>query len=116
MVSTTRTRALVAALAATALLAGCSAGAGSSATSPSPGGTPDAGEDTAGSTDDGSGTAAAPGGSQETVRVGLAAEPASLDFTTTGGAAIPQLLMDNVYETLVTVDQTGEIVPALAES
>ena len=41
----------------------------------------------------------------------------SLDFTTTGGAAIPAVLMDNVYETLVTVDpESGEIVDALAES
>ena len=51
------------------------------------------------------------------VRIGLVAEPASLDFTTTDGAAIPQLLLKNVYETLVTVDvDSGEIVPALAES
>src|SRR5690606_32369039 len=56
------------------------------------------------------------GPSDETVRVGLVAEPASLDFTTTDGAAIPQLLLDNVYETLVTVDvESGEIVGALAE-
>ncbi len=51
------------------------------------------------------------------VRIGLVAEPASLDFTTTDGAAIPQLLLKNVYEGLVTIDvESGEIVPALAES
>ncbi len=51
------------------------------------------------------------------VRIGLVAEPASLDFTTTDGAAIPQLLLKNVYETLVTVDvDSGQIVPALADS
>ncbi|MDY3126583.1 MAG: ABC transporter substrate-binding protein [Corynebacterium sp.] len=39
----------------------------------------------------------------------------SLDFTTTGGAAIPAALMDNVYETLVTVDpDSGELIPRLA--
>lgn len=50
------------------------------------------------------------------MRLGLVAEPASLDFTTSGGAAIPQLMMDNVYETLVAVDQEGDIVPSLAQS
>lgn len=53
----------------------------------------------------------------ELVRVGLIAEPASLDFTTTDGAAIPQLLLENVYEGLVTIDvESGEIVGALADS
>ncbi len=105
----TRSRALVAALATTVLLAGCSAGSGTS--SQPTGGT--GGTDTEGAT----GTGGSAGGpSDETVRVGLVAEPASLDFTTTDGAAIPQLLLDNVYETLVTVDvASGEIVGALAE-
>lgn len=105
----TRSRALVAALATAALLAGCSAGSG---TSSDP--TTDAG---GGATDgDGAtGTDGAAGASDEAVRVGLVAEPASLDFTTTDGAAIPQLLLDNVYETLVTVDvESGEVVGALA--
>lgn len=48
--------------------------------------------------------------------VGLVAEPASLDFTTKDGAAIPQALLYNVYETLVKVDQSGEIKPSLATS
>lgn len=103
----TRTRALVAAFATTALLAGCNAGAGTTGPGASEGETTGSGE----------GATAAPpeGASDETVRVGLVAEPASLDFTTTDGAAIPQLLLDNVYETLVTVDvTTGEVVGALA--
>ena len=50
------------------------------------------------------------------VTLGLVAEPASLDFTSTDGAAIPQLLLDNVYETLVKVDSKGEFQPALATS
>ncbi|WP_165241677.1 ABC transporter substrate-binding protein [Corynebacterium lizhenjunii] len=37
----------------------------------------------------------------------------SLDFTSTGGAAITSALMGNVFETLVQVD-SGEIVPGLA--
>jgi peptide/nickel transport system substrate-binding protein len=49
--------------------------------------------------------------------MGLVLEPVSLDFTTQSGAAIPQVLLDNVYETLVQQDQsTGKIVPGLAKS
>lgn len=108
----TRSRALVAVLATAALLAGCSAGAG---TAPEPGAPSGTGGTGGSETGTDTGTAEPPGGSEETVRVGLVAEPASLDFTTTDGAAIPQLLLDNVYETLVTVDATsGEIEPALA--
>ncbi len=46
--------------------------------------------------------------------VALTGEPVNLDFTTTAGAAIPQAMMSNVYEGLVTVDQTGAIKPLLA--
>lgn len=84
------TRLVVALLAATLALAGCSSSS-------------DDGNDSNGGTFEG-----------DKVVLGLVAEPASLDFTTTDGAAIPQLLLDNVYETLVKVDSSGEIVPALA--
>ncbi|WP_018296076.1 ABC transporter substrate-binding protein [Corynebacterium lubricantis] len=47
--------------------------------------------------------------------VGTSGAPASLDFTTTGGAAIPQALMSNVYETLVRIDENGEPAPHLAQ-
>ena len=127
MAASSKTRALIAALATAGLLAGCNAGAGTTTpTTPAPGGGSTGSTDTGSGTGstDGTGSTAAPGGqteepaaggSDETVRVGLVAEPASLDFTTTDGAAIPQLLLDNVYETLVTVDvESGEIVPALA--
>lgn len=50
------------------------------------------------------------------VVVGLTGEPSNLDFTTTSGSAIPQLLMNNVYEGLVTIDQEGEVQPQLAEA
>ena len=50
------------------------------------------------------------------VVVGTTGVPASLDFTTTGGAAIPQALMANVYEGLVRIDPAGQVAPHLAES
>src|SRR5436190_6017686 len=51
------------------------------------------------------------GGSAGSITIGLVAEPASLDFTKTDGAAIPQALLTNVYGTLVKQDQDGKIVP-----
>ncbi|MFC5939352.1 ABC transporter substrate-binding protein [Corynebacterium choanae] len=50
------------------------------------------------------------------VSVALSAAPASLDFTRTSGAAIPQALMRNVYETLVTIAQDGSLSSGLATS
>jgi peptide/nickel transport system substrate-binding protein len=50
------------------------------------------------------------------LNVGLVLEPASLDFTRIDGAAIPQALLSNVYETLVQHDQSGKIVPDRATS
>ncbi len=55
-------------------------------------------------------------GASQSLSIGLVAEPASLDFTTTDGAAIPQALLGNVYETLVKQDDSGKIVPSLAKS
>ncbi|USQ76534.1 ABC transporter substrate-binding protein [Ornithinimicrobium cryptoxanthini] len=96
-----RTRLLGAALAASFLIAGCNAGSSSD-------------DQTSGSdSTDSSADTAAPAG-EASVRVGLVAEPASLDFTTTDGAAIPQVLLYNVYETLVKIDQDGQMQPALA--
>ncbi|MDO5712276.1 MAG: ABC transporter substrate-binding protein, partial [Micrococcales bacterium] len=50
------------------------------------------------------------------LRVGMVAEPASLDFTTSDGAAIPQALLTNVYQGLVMMDGAGQIQPSLATS
>lgn len=51
------------------------------------------------------------------ISIAMTSSATSLDFTTTGGAAIPAALMDNVYETLVTIDpSTGDIIPRLAHS
>ena len=55
-------------------------------------------------------------GGRGTLNVGLTLEPASLDFTKIDGAAIPQVLLTNVYETLVKQDQDGKIIPSLATS
>ncbi|MDA2806844.1 ABC transporter substrate-binding protein [Nocardiopsis suaedae] len=55
------------------------------------------------------------GGDGDQVRVGLVAEPASLDFTSNDGAAIPQAMLSNVYEGLVELDEEGEVRPLLAE-
>lgn len=52
----------------------------------------------------------------DSIVVGTTGAPASLDFTTTGGAAIPQALMSNIYEGLVRIDAAGDIVPHLASS
>lgn len=68
------------------------------------------------STSGGSGATGGSGGSSSALTVGLVAEPASLDFTTTDGAAIPQVLLTNVYETLVKQDQAGKVVPSLAKA
>ena len=52
----------------------------------------------------------------DSIVVGTSGPPASLDFTTTGGAAIPSVLMRNVYETLISIDNNGDITPGLATS
>jgi peptide/nickel transport system substrate-binding protein len=86
----------VATAAAAVLLASCSAGSSSSPSSAGAGGSASA--------------------QNASLAVGLVAEPASLDFTTTDGAAIPQALLVNVYEGLVKLDDQGKIVPDLAKS
>ncbi|WP_224400717.1 ABC transporter substrate-binding protein [Corynebacterium poyangense] len=50
------------------------------------------------------------------LNVGTTTAMMSMDFTKESGAAIPQALMGNVYETLVTVDDSGNIQPLLATS
>ncbi len=88
--------ALVAAVALSATA--CSAGSGTTGTGSS------------------SGSAGQSGQSDASVAIGLVAEPASLDFGTTDGAAIPPALLYNVYVGLVELDQDGKIAPALAKS
>ncbi len=61
-------------------------------------------------------TTAPPASAIPEVKIGLQLEPPTLDLTTTAAAAIPQVLLYNVYETLVKLDETGAIQPLLAES
>jgi peptide/nickel transport system substrate-binding protein len=52
-----------------------------------------------------------------TLTVGLLLEPTNLNVRTTPGAALDQVLLDNVYQGLVTFKSgTFDITPALAES
>lgn len=69
---------------------------------------------TAGSTAVPPGRDAASTSQSRTPVVALHTSPASLDFTRTAGAAIPQAMMDNVYETLVRIDAQGKPIPLLA--
>nr|NLD40711.1 ABC transporter substrate-binding protein [Actinomycetales bacterium] len=92
-----RRRAAAIAAAAAFLLAACSAGSGNGTGNGS-----------------GSGDGTGSPGADATVRIGLAAVPANLDFTTTGGAAIFQALAGNVYEGLVELDSDGQVQPLLA--
>ncbi|MCC6496817.1 MAG: ABC transporter substrate-binding protein [Propionibacteriaceae bacterium] len=50
-----------------------------------------------------------------TLSVGATLEPASMDPWHNPAASIPQVLLYNVYETLVKVDSTGDIKPLLAQ-
>ncbi len=49
-----------------------------------------------------------------TLQVGLVLEPTNLDIRRTSGAALEQILIDNIYEGLVSRTQENEIVPRLA--
>ena len=48
------------------------------------------------------------------ITIGETLAPASLDITQQSGAAVPQALLYNVYETLVKIDDTGAYQPLLA--
>src|SRR5215470_3946017 len=51
-----------------------------------------------------------------TLSIGATAEPPTLDPTVSSAAAIPQVLLYNVYEGLVKLDGKGRIRPLLARS
>ncbi len=86
-----RRTALISALAATALILSACSGSPEPAASPTGEPDPDA-----------------------TLRVGLVLEPTNLDIRHTSGAALEQILIDNIYEGLVTRTQENEIVTRLA--
>jgi peptide/nickel transport system substrate-binding protein len=54
------------------------------------------------------------GGTDATVRVGLVLEPTSLDIRTQSGAALDQVLIDNVYQGLVGRTADGDVHDVLA--
>ena len=102
------------------VVTGCSAGSTTAGTTTAAPTTTAAG--TGGPTSAGESGAPSPSGStgaapsDASLAIGFVLEPDSLDFTQADGAAIPQLLLTNVYETLVKLDQDGKIVPSLADS
>jgi len=56
-----------------------------------------------------------PAGDRHTLVVGATLEPASMDAFHNSAASIPQVLLYNVYETLVKVDSDGKLKPLLAQ-
>lgn len=52
----------------------------------------------------------------DTMVIGATAAPPTLDLVSNAAAAIPQVLLYNVYETLVRVDDSGHLVGLLATS
>ncbi|HSJ28333.1 MAG TPA: ABC transporter substrate-binding protein, partial [Acidimicrobiia bacterium] len=61
-------------------------------------------------------TTAAQASAQTEAVIGLQLEPPTLDLTSSPAAAIPQVLLYNVYETLVKLEADGSITGLLAES
>ena len=57
-----------------------------------------------------------PSVAERTLSVGATLEPASMDPWHNPAASIPQVLLYNVYETLVKVDSSGNIKPLLAQA
>lgn len=63
----------------------------------------------------GGGTAPSPSAPAKTLVVGATAEPATMDPTAGPAAAVPQVMLYNVYETLVKMDGEGQLKPLLAQ-
>lgn len=53
---------------------------------------------------------------QSRIAIGMQQEPTSLDPTSDATASINTMLTQNVYEGLTSVDQSGAVIPQLAES
>ncbi|MFD1509434.1 ABC transporter substrate-binding protein [Lacimonas salitolerans] len=64
----------------------------------------------------GVGLVAAPASAQNRIVIGLQQEPTSLDPTADATASIDGMLTQNVYESLTTVDEAGNVQPQLAQS
>ncbi|MGJ3509173.1 ABC transporter substrate-binding protein [Enemella sp. A6] len=54
-------------------------------------------------------------GKSDTLVIGAVAHPPTMDAVTNDSAAIPQVLLYNVYETLVKMGSDGELQPLLAQ-
>ncbi|MGI9053246.1 MAG: ABC transporter substrate-binding protein [Ilumatobacteraceae bacterium] len=74
---------------------------------------------TAGSTGDSTGSTSdgtdAPAGGGEEVVIGAVLAPTSLDLITQAGAALDQILLDNIYETLLTANEDGGVEAGLTD-
>jgi len=57
-----------------------------------------------------------PAVAQSRIAIGMQQEPTSLDPTSDATASINTMLTQNVYEGLTSVDQSGAVIPQLAES
>lgn len=55
-------------------------------------------------------------GKKDSVVIGMALEPPGLDPTTAAAAAIAEVTLYNVYETLTKINEDGSVSPLLAES
>ena len=53
---------------------------------------------------------------ENVLTIGATAAPPTLDLVSNAAAAIPQVLLYNVYETLIRVDDSGKLVGLLAKS
>ena len=105
-----RTRGLLAVMALVATA--CAGSTGDTTTTAAPDTTADSTTTTAASTT----STAAEQSVQTDVVIGLQLEPPTLDLTSNPAAAIPQVLLYNVYETLVKLEADGSITGLLAES
>ena len=63
----------------------------------------------------GEGSTSAPAGDGGEVVVGAVLEPTNLDLVTQAGAALDQILLDNVYETLLKATAEGEVEAGLTD-
>ena len=60
--------------------------------------------------------AALPAGAKDAIVIGMTLEPPHLDPTADAAAAIDEVVYANLFESLTRIDETGAVVPGLAES
>ncbi|MEO5723313.1 MAG: ABC transporter substrate-binding protein [Ilumatobacteraceae bacterium] len=112
----TRWKWVAPAIAGVLVLAACSSSKAGINTSPGTSGVPASSVADTGSSTGPDSTGGTPAtGSDRIIRVGAVLEPTSLDILTTAGAALDQALLDNVYETLLKTDDSGDIIAGLAD-